>query len=75
MRWIVVLLLLSGCAQHTYWRHDPPLSDREFKHDLVRCNVMGNQMSSGTGGLMGLAIFEQQRDMCLEGEGWTRVKG
>jgi hypothetical protein len=71
----ILLALLSGCAHPTIWQHDPPLSQRELNHDMAHCNVMANQASAGTDGLIGLAMFMQEKDMCMDGEGWTKVKG
>ena len=69
---LVLLTLLSGCAP-AVWQHDPPLTQRELDHDWARCVVMGQQASAGTEGFMGLAMFMQERDTCMRGEGWTKL--
>lgn len=64
--------LLCGCAEREVWVHDPPVSHQQMSRDNARCNVMASQASAGADGLWGLAMFKQEKDMCLEGEGWTK---
>jgi hypothetical protein len=73
LKTLVLLPLLSACAHPTVWQHDPPSTQRQLNHDMARCNVMASQASAGTDGLMGLAMFMQEKDMCMDGEGWTKV--
>lgn len=69
---LAVLLTLCCCVKPPVWNHEPPVTQVKFKHDLARCNVMGRQMASGAEGFYGLALFMQERDMCMEGEGYVQ---
>lgn len=68
---LLLLPLLSACQKPVVWEHDPPSTQRELNRAGAKCNVMASQASAGVDGLMGLAIFRNEHDMCMSGEGWT----
>ena len=66
---LVALLLLSGCAGQMVFGK-PNTSKQQFYADQSFCNERAQITSSGTDGLMGLAMFMQAKQMCMAGKGY-----
>ena len=67
----ITLLLLSGCATHSYTRTD--FNPQQFAADQAFCNAQANTARLGSFGLAGAAIFKQNKDMCMVGKGYTSL--
>jgi len=63
---------LTGCAPTlSYSKID--LTPQQFAADQAQCNTQANGAALGTDGWTGLAIFNQNKRMCMVGKGYTAM--
>jgi hypothetical protein len=64
-------LILSGCSAFTRPTYSKPgNTQQQFAADQSYCNALARPFNDG--GMMGLASFIQQKDMCMAGKGYTK---
>lgn len=68
MRYLVVLLLLSGCAQ-TYWARDTDNTEQAFNMDKGMCQAQ----AFGVPGMYPMQVT-MVYNACMQGKGWYTVR-
>lgn len=69
MKYLLVLLLMAGCAtKQSYWEK-PGTSEQDFRADMGFCRAQAFGVASGN--LMQVAIVQRS---CMEGKGWELVE-
>ena len=67
---LMTLLLFTGCAQ-TMYNLPPGGSQQQFMADQAFCNAQAQTATGNAGGWTGVAIFKQNKEMCMQGKGYT----
>lgn len=71
MRYLLVLLIVTGCAtKQTYWEK-PGASNEEFNRDMGTCRAQAFGVPGATNNLMQVAIVQST---CMNGKGWYTVE-
>jgi hypothetical protein len=51
----------------------PGGTKQQFMADQAFCNAQAQTATGNTGGWTGLAVFQQNKEMCMEGKGYTKA--
>lgn len=63
------VFLLAGCAGQMVFQK-PHTSKQQFYADQSFCNERAHVSTVGQGGMMGLAMLMQAKQMCMAGKGY-----
>ena len=63
--------LLTACTTLSYSKVDA--TPQQFAADQAQCNTQANGAALGTDGWTGVAIFAQNKRMCMVGKGYTAM--
>jgi len=67
---LMTLLVFTGCAP-TMYNLPPGGSQQQFMADQAFCNAQAQTATGNTGGWAGVSIFKQNKEMCMQGKGYT----
>lgn len=73
MRYLIVLLMLAGCAQtqkRSHWEK-PGATEQEFNADMGQCRAQAFSVPGAVQNLMQVAIVQNS---CMQGRGWYLVE-
>lgn len=67
----VGLLCVSGCSP-TMYLLPPGGTQQKFMADQAFCNAQSQAAVGNTDGWTGVAIFKQNKEMCMQGKGYIK---